>query len=290
MKPSNIGKTIKRKIVTWPPSNLCWSAARGILRGAKYGLMSLREVYGIEVAKRLRGGSIQSFGKSKVEITDGYSFGLLRWHIMQRRCYDFRTESHAPYILDCGSNIGLSILRFKEQHPQAVIIGFEPDPTIFPLLKRNIERNNCTNVKLIEAALAISDKTVSFFSDGMRLSFVGKADQPSSPGWHTYNVPTVSLADYIDREVDFLKMNIEGAERDVLVGLGAKVRQIKQMVVEYHQLEDSQNLHEILEFLSRHKFRYVIHSYTRFANKNAQPPFRTENNIYTLAVYAHRIE
>lgn len=284
-------KKFKKMIVSWPPSNFCWSFAKGMFRGLLYGLTTFREVWGIEFAKRFQGGSIQTFGKAKVEITDGYSLGVLRWHIIQHRCYDFKTENLAPYILDCGSNIGLSILRFKEQYPQAVIIGFEPDPRIFPLLKRNIERNNCTNVKLIQAALAGSDENVTLFSDGMRLSFIGNTAQSLPPDWYTFDVPVVSLADYIDREVDFLKMNIEGAERDVLVGLGEKVRQVKQMVVEYHQLEGfSQNLHEILEFFSRHEFEYVIHSFTPYTNPGAHPPFGSGNNFYTLAVYAHRKE
>lgn len=171
-----------------------------------------------------------------------------------------------------------------------MVIGFEPDPTIFPILERNIERNRCRNVRLIQAALAGSAGTVNLISDSSRLSFVGNPSHLPQPHWRKFAVRSVTLLDYADREVDFLKMNIEGAERDVLVGLGPKVRQIRQMVFEYHHDSTSpQNLHEILEFLHRNRFEYVIHSYARYTNPGAHPPFQSANNSHTLAVFAHRL-
>jgi FkbM family methyltransferase len=268
-----------------------WCAAKGLLRGAQYGLQTFLEVWGISLAGRLKAGSVRSFGKFTVETVDGTSFGVLRWHINQRRYYDFETDNPAPAILDCGSNIGLSILRFKELYPQARVTGFEPDPTIFPILKRNIERNRCTGVKLIQAALTGSNDSVSLLSDGERLSFVGHPDEPLLPGWHRFEVPSVNLADFVDTGVDFMKMNIEGAERDVIIGLGPKIRQIRQMVFEYHHRSGAhQSLHEILEFLRKNGFEYVINSYAQFTNPRAHPPFGSGDNTHTLAVYARQLE
>jgi FkbM family methyltransferase len=253
--------------------------------------MTFWEVWRISSAGRSKGGTIKWFGKSRVETVGGNSFGILRWHIRQRRYYDFESTNSTPVILDCGSNIGLSILRFKELYPEASVIGFEPDSNIFPILKRNIERNHCTGVTLIQAALTGSEGTVRLFSDGERCSFVAKPGEQLPSGWRWFEVPSVDLSTYVDGGVDFMKMNIEGAERDVIIALGPKVRQVREMVFEYHHRGAvDQNLHEILAFLHKNGFKYVINSYARHTNPYAHPPFGSVDNAYTLAVHARRIE
>ena len=42
--------------------------------------------------------------------------------------YMFEADNDFPFIIDCGSNIGVGILFFKILYPQARIIAFEPDP------------------------------------------------------------------------------------------------------------------------------------------------------------------
>src|SRR6266487_3582389 len=42
--------------------------------------------------------------------------------------YRFTADTSAPFILDCGSNIGVSVVYFKTLYPQAKIIAFEPSP------------------------------------------------------------------------------------------------------------------------------------------------------------------
>jgi tRNA1(Val) A37 N6-methylase TrmN6 len=54
-----------------------------------------------------------------------------------------------PYIIDCGSHIGISIMFFKKHYPDSTILSFEPDPDIFQLLKKNITINKLNNVTLI---------------------------------------------------------------------------------------------------------------------------------------------
>ena len=70
------------------------------------------------------------------------------------------------------------------------------------------------------------------------------------------DVETLKLDDIINDEVDFLKMDIEGAETDVLLS-SKKLDQINQMFIEYHSFHDSdQKLSQLLEVLSQNRFRY----------------------------------
>ena len=50
-------------------------------------------------------------------------------------------NTEQPYILDCGANIGLSVIYFKKQWPNATVIAFEPDEKNFEYLNKNTEDN-----------------------------------------------------------------------------------------------------------------------------------------------------
>jgi len=58
-------------------------------------------------------------------------------------------STDAPYILDCGANIGLSVIYFKQQWPKAKIVAFEPDPKNFDHLTKNIESFQLTDVTTV---------------------------------------------------------------------------------------------------------------------------------------------
>ena len=58
-------------------------------------------------------------------------------------------------------------------------------------------------------------------------------------GCATYDVKTVKLSDYIDRPVDLLKLDIEGAETAVIEELGEKVALARRIYVEVHSTADT---------------------------------------------------
>src|SRR5205809_4352097 len=74
-----------------------------------------------------------------IHINDALNFYILYKDIFVRKIYHFEPQRPDPLILDCGSNIGMSILYFKPAYPKSRVIGFEPDPSIFPYLKENVE-------------------------------------------------------------------------------------------------------------------------------------------------------
>ncbi|EAA1527808.1 FkbM family methyltransferase [Salmonella bongori] len=49
-----------------------------------------------------------------------------------------------PVIVDCGANIGTSVLHFLEAYPRAHVVAIEPAPDNFALLSRNTEGLNVT--------------------------------------------------------------------------------------------------------------------------------------------------
>ena len=169
-----------------------------------------------------------------VRINDRPNFYVLYKDIFIHRIYHFEAQRPDPFILDCGSNIGMSILYFKHVYPKAHIIGFEPDPAIYPYLGENISRNRLKDVQLVQAALSAKEGVLAFYSDGKYGSTLAEhlpADIPED--WTRYEVPCVRLRDYLKEPVDFLKMNIEGAEWEVLEDSADLLRQVQEMVIEY---------------------------------------------------------
>lgn len=206
--------------------------------------------------------------------------------------YHFESERPDPLVFDCGSNLGLSILYFKHVYPNARIIGFEPDPAYFPYLEENIAANGLEEVELIQAALSRTPGTLPLYSDGRcGSSLEHNLPRDMRKNWVRYEVPCIRLRDYITEPVDFLKMNIEGAEWEVLADCDDRLRLIRQMVIEYHHWEGlPRTLHNILELLHRQGFTYLINHFDYEINPSLRPPFQLlPETRYYLMIFAKRL-
>lgn len=151
--------------------------------------------------------------------------------LLIRRVNDFIPDHDRPLILDCGANIGFSVLNYRRQFPKSRIIAFEPDPRLTPFLKRNLQRNGADDVEVIEAAAWIRNGEGSFQlvgADGSRL--VDK----KSEGRESVGVMTIDLAEYLGQPVDLLKMDIEGAEYPVIHHLAGRMSEVKNVLIECH--------------------------------------------------------
>ena len=200
--------------------------------------------------------------------------------------YKFNADKEEPVIIDCGANIGLSILYFKNLYQKAKIIAFEPDPHIMTLLKKNIAVYQYDDVKLINAAVWTEETNILFYSEG---SVGGKIDFNASTKSNQVEVPTIRLKDYLHSKVDFLKIDIEGAEYDVLKDCRELLNNVEHLFIEYHVERDKpQYLHEILEWVNAAGFIYYI----REAQNNMSYPFLKSYDDYyqmQLNVFCYRI-
>ena len=72
-----------------------------------------------------------SFLGHKLYVHDQASFRLGYKELFRHETYKFLATKQAPKIIDCGTNIGMSIIYFKTLYPDASITAFEADPFIF---------------------------------------------------------------------------------------------------------------------------------------------------------------
>jgi len=174
------------------------------------------------------------FGKFSLEVVPEdeigrflYVYGL--WDLQTTRFLLHVLESGMT-MLDIGANVGyLSLLAAERIGPDGLVHSFEPDREIRGRLERNIARNGLSNIVVRKEAVTKSSGEVRFFKSA-EASNQGISSTVEGPGPHGERretepelVPAVRLDDVaisLDRPVDVVKLDVEGAELDALEGGG----------------------------------------------------------------------
>lgn len=160
-------------------------------------------------------------------------------------------------ILDCGANMGLSVLYFAINYPNHHIIAFEPEDATFDCLKENIETFKLKNVTLYKKAVWIKETELVFHSDGGMGGRINNLYKDSSLA--VSRVEAVDIKPYLKGNIDFLKLDIEGAEVEVLKNSKKVLKGIKHIFFEYHNdIYTQQALHELLQIMVENGFSYHI--------------------------------
>ena len=190
--------------------------------------------------------------------------------VVVKRWNDFISRKRDPLILDCGANIGISAIHYKRLFPEARVTSFEPDPRACELLRCNLAANNIHDVNVVEAALWKTNGRNSFFSEGAdanrlmeKLEEINKLTTLTPSATHC-KVETVRLADYLtaEDEVDFVKLDIESAETEVIADCADSLRRVRSMVIEFHMTNSQpRDLARTLSTLADAEFHVSVTSY-----------------------------
>lgn len=188
-----------------------------------------------------------------------------------------------PYVIDCGANIGLSVLYIKMLFPSATVLAFEPDELNFSLLKRNVESYGLTSVDIRKEAVWTENTELDFSATGGLMSRI----EPGK-GTGTSKTKGTRLKDLMTRRIDFLKIDIEGAEYAVLEDIADRLHLVGNFFLEYHgSFGQNPELNRILQILSENNFQYYIRS---AIDKHPTPFLRRPSPDYDvqLNIFAFR--
>lgn len=127
-------------------------------------------------------------------------------------------------VLDIGANIGYYTLIFaKIVGENGKIFAFEPDPTNFLLLKKNVEINGYKNVILIEKAVFNkTEKARLYLSDNTAIDHRIYNPIYKNENRKSINVEAICIDNYFENyagKIDFIKMDIQGAEASAFQGM-----------------------------------------------------------------------
>ncbi len=157
-----------------------------------------------------------------------------------------RVLSETPVVVDAGANIGLFALFVCESVAGVKVKAFEPDPENAVIARRTLAGLiDAGRVELVEAAVGTFDGQISF------LTGMGMISRRAPPGDdRATSVPQVDLLEELDG-VGLLKLDIEGAEWDILRDPRWPKRMPACLVIEWHALHEDQREPDPLGELAR---------------------------------------
>lgn len=161
--------------------------------------------------------------------------------VLRRKAYFFETQNPAPVIIDGGANFGIATYAYLRAYPDAEVIAFEPGRRSLLSLRKNVEMNNWKNVTVYPKALAGQAGKVTFY-EPKHMPMGGSLTtrlKDRDFECHTYQVETVCLSSIMDRPVDLLKLDIEGAETEVIEEVGDRIKLARRIYCEVHSTPDT---------------------------------------------------
>lgn len=267
---SNYKHTLKRKILKPIPPEI-----KALIK-RKLNKSTLKTPTEFEKLKRVprytkTSAVIDGF---KLVIPDSASFLFMYDEIFRTEIYKFKTNNQRPYIIDGGANIGLASIYFKKLYPNAEIVAFEPDPDIYDILETNITNHAFENIKLIKKGLWNEETILKFQVEGADSGIIDAFNKNDNT--NIQNVSVTSLKPFLQKPVDFLKLDIEGSETVVLKDIAEDLGNVTRIFVEYHSfVGQEQTLNDIINVLKAANFRLYISS----------PGISSKSPFINLSVY-----
>lgn len=137
-------------------------------------------------------------------------------------------------VLDVGANIGCTSLLFGQLASR--VLSFEPSPSTFRLLQTNLQAGEMHNVTPVNLGLGREEGEfeLTFSSDNRSGGFVSNRVQASAG--HQVERIRIAAGDAYLRQsglasVDFIKIDVEGFERNVIEGLAGTIAAHRPVVV-----------------------------------------------------------
>jgi len=169
----------------------------------------------------------QCFGDRQYDLPTG-AHGAFLQHLYQQ----ILASGRKPLIVDCGSNIGASVLWFNSRYAEAHILAVEPAPDNFDLLRQNCAH---LDVDLRQAGIAAEDGFAHLADPGQ--GSLAYRTIPAGPGAELvmFSLSTLLATKPATEYVPFLlKLDIEGAEKSLFDGDCSTIGQFPLIVMEPH--------------------------------------------------------
>lgn len=216
----------------------------------------------------------------KIKIKNGKSIKLLvssheiKWivsEVIDDDCYfpkigkyNFSLKED-DVVIDVGANVGVFSVYAATLAPKGKIYAFEPVAVNFNRLKKNIELNALTNVTLEMIGISDSKKQATIYLErnntGGHSLYKEKYENIKTIRG-TDLIDLISLRDVFDKykieRCDFLKIDCEGSEFDVLKGLPDQYfERIERIALEFHP---NVNEVELARYLISKGYKVTIHN------------------------------
>jgi len=135
-------------------------------------------------------------------------------------------------VLDIGANIGyFSLIFAKLVGNNGRVYAFEPEPENFRILKKNLEINHYNNTMAIQKAISDKNHTIKLFlGENTSTHSIYQSSETSA----FIDIESIKLDDFSDiqnKRIDFIKIDIEGAEIDAFKGMKNVLQKNSQVTI-----------------------------------------------------------
>lgn len=175
---------------------------------------------------------VRPLGGHEVLVRPGTSDVAIFWDTLARKYHLPPPELATPQvILDLGANIGLTMAYFAWRYPRARVVGVELDADNVALARRNTAAwaNRC---EVIHAAVWSSDGLVHY--GGWPGGTSGYQVTHTTEGTPVRAVSIATLLREYSGQVDYMKVDVEGAERELLQDGTDWANKVRCIKVELH--------------------------------------------------------
>ncbi|MDX1378155.1 MAG: FkbM family methyltransferase [Anaerolineales bacterium] len=188
---------------------------------------------------------------------------LVIWEIWKAKIYD---DTRFPIdaddvVVDIGGHIGGFALRAARLAHRGHVYTYEASRQNFELLEKNLQMNDVANLHIHNQVVSHKNGEMNFFTpsdNGALGSLMQETDSPME------TVQATTLTDIIAEnnieQINYLKMDAEGAEYDILVNCPPEtLARVKRIVMEYHEFEGDQRTHrDLVKILQSNGFHVAV--------------------------------
>jgi FkbM family methyltransferase len=176
-----------------------------------------------------------SFLKEPFLLRDNKSDKPIFYQVFYEKQYDLYGVDFpdAKTIIDGGANIGCASVYFSLHFPNAKIVAIEPEKNNFELLKKNVEP--CKNIQCIQAGIWDKNEKLSLTNPkGGAAEFMFDSNTNVDNSINGMTISAIMNSQHWN-EVDILKLDIEGAEKEVFSSNDLSwLTKVKLLIIELH--------------------------------------------------------
>lgn len=216
---------------------------------------------------------LQHQGKSAivVEVEGGARFKvrvntsdvLVIWEVWKAKIYD---DVRLPIgeqdiVVDIGAHIGVFAVRAARLAHSGRVYAYEPSSNNFAILAENRQLNGASNLQIDNRAISDRRGKMALYMPGGNGALGSLLQETNSPK-EMVEATTLTdiIAEHSIERIDYLKVDVEGSEYDILFHcLEETLARVRGAVIEYHEFEgDKRNHRDLVQLLKSHGFKVTV--------------------------------
>lgn len=162
-------------------------------------------------------------------------------------------------VIDIGAHVGAVSVYLAKRHPYATVYAYEPVPSNFASLSRNIAANGLTNLHAFNLAVTSDGREVKMDTN-LRENSGGSGFARGEGGGTVYTVQSITFDGVLEahriERCNLLKIDCEGAEHEILRA-SRNLHRVDDRLAEFHEDDYYRAQGHTVKALEEHCRRFI---------------------------------